>query len=261
MELAKLGHDVPQVATNNRPPVEGERMESPIEVANRVLKRFSQILEGLDDYVVFSSTAMYLHGQRLGDRIPGEAWAVPPGDLDVNFFNERTWRAAGERLRAAGAVIEKDGEPLFPGQDIRVISGELEGYPFEFFLKTERIVTDNFNDRAVKLHGLRVLALEDVQRQYQNNLEFDGRLWRNVQKVATALEGALRQPADFEAMCLHLGITTAEAREAITLWDAHQLALNEQVQAQIEKRLSGLLGGVKTKTAQRRKNLDELHGR
>lgn len=261
MELEKLRPDALQGATDNRPPVERDLLESPVEVANMALKRFSHILEGLDDYVVFSSTAMYLHGQRLGDRIPGEAWAVPPGDLDVNFFNERTWRTAGERLRAAGAIIEKDGEPLFPGQEIRVISGELEGYPFEFFLKTERIVTENFNDRAVKMHGLRVLALEDVQRQYQNNLEFDSRLWRSVQKVVTALEGALRQPADFEEMCLHLGITTDEAREAITLWDAHQLAPNEQVQAQIEKRLSSLLGGVKTKTAQRRKNLRQLLGR
>jgi hypothetical protein len=265
MEQVQLSQDKspdkPQVEVSNRPVTEREREAAAAERINNVLREFAQVLDGLEDYAVFSSTAMYLHGQRLGDRIPGEAWAVPPGDLDINFFTEKSWRMAGERLRQAGAVIDKDGEPLFPGQEIRVISGTLNGYPFEFFLKTARIVVEQFNERTVKLQGLRVLALEDVQRQYQNNLEFDSRLWREVQRVVAALEAAQRSPVDFEQMCEHLEVTPAEARQAITLWDAYQLTPNDQVRAELEKQLSSLIGGVKTKTAQRRKNLQQLLGR
>jgi hypothetical protein len=254
MEVFPMVRDVPQREADNRPPAPEVSLA---EVARERLRQFAEIFEGLEDYVVFSSTAMFLHGQRLGDRLQGEEWAVPPGDFDANFFTEAAWLEAARRLERAGAVFAVRGERAFPGQDIRVHRGTLDGYEFELFLRSDRIIPPVVNERAQQLYGLRVISLEDVQRQYERNLEFDTRLWREVQANASALEAARHQPESFQVLCDRFSLTEREGHEAVALWERYRVVDDQQKQ-EIEKKLSGLLGGLKTKTAQRLRNLSQI---
>jgi hypothetical protein len=171
-------------------------------------------LSGVKDYAVFASTAMYLNGERLkeqGDEA-GEELMTPPGDFDAAVFSEQSLEKIRSVLgnmqdKEASHHVEFDHEGKYvtiPGEEMKKLAGKFVfnaevkngeetevkpvKYDFEFFYKSRVVSPELAQGRTLERDGLQILNLEGLQKQYENNLEFEGRIENNVNALTEELQ-------------------------------------------------------------------------
>lgn len=272
-----------EVEMEKREIIDIEDPQTPAEIkkatADAGISVMREVLRGIDDCVVFASTALYLQGMSrdIADL------QVPPGDFDATVAKEETLSHIQERLtNVPGVEFDNDGKwkKLAGGADvltgkivmtIQTSSGEKHvAYPFEFFLRT-MIADASVLRHQERLSGLNVLTMEGLQKQYFNNLRFESRVGMSTERVATFL---MDPSIERQLQAFVSGTDDPEAQKmlddlCLTKEDVHKFyeARNEMMTSlsqsgeQLEERLSDLatlLSGFKTKIPKRQKNLEQL---
>lgn len=205
LESEKESQEQPQVeeAESTEPELEVIDVESP-ELPEEVREQATEIglsamrsaLKGIDDYVVFASTAMYLQGKKFDIA----ELQVLPGDFDAAVSDIKTLEEIRGRLQQLpGVEFENEGKFKRIGSDnAQVLAGRINlgvevngkmqaiGYPFEIF-QGSRMVTPDVQKNSTEASGLRVLNLEGLQQQYLNNLKFEQAVGKSTSEVADFL--------------------------------------------------------------------------
>lgn len=209
--------------------IDTELKELPEEVkkavTNRGLEILRSALHGLDGYIVFASTAKYLHGVSKGI----EELQKAPGDFDLAVFDDETLDRIRDRFMNETNVEFLNVEPTesekaekklylskddvqsgravtakaFPGESSRVLKGRLlikmdtalgEGpnqrtfsIPFEIFSRTN-VIEPQLKRYEETVGGLRTLSLEGLEKQYTRSLEKESRVAKNREEVRAFLE-------------------------------------------------------------------------
>jgi hypothetical protein len=165
------------------------------------------IMDGIPDYVVFASTSLFLHGQKYGIE---DFAQKPPGDFDCAVQSLATLKRIRSRLsNVPGVAFDDDGRfHRFPTDEARKLSGVIHvgmrtadgikkvPYEFEFFLNSF-IIPDHPQEFTENIHGMKMLDLEGLQKQYQKNLSFEGKIFKRSDQVVKYLlrpeiEGVLK---------------------------------------------------------------------
>ncbi len=155
------------------------------------------VLDGVQDYTVFASTSLYLHGQKYGIK---ELAAQAPGDFDCAVESMQTLvRIRSKLSNVPGVEFENNGDFFkFPTDEARKLGGVIhvglrtaEGikkvpYEFEFFLNSF-IIPDKPDEYQENIHGMKMLSLEGLQKQYQRNLSFEGKVFEETGHVVKFL--------------------------------------------------------------------------
>lgn len=248
--------------------------------ADAGLALMREVLRGIDGYVVFASSARYLHGKAKD--IPG--FDTPPGDFDGAVWDHDTLRNIQERLsNVPGVRFDRDGKWKRMGGGAEVMGGEVimevdtstgrqkVAYPFEFFYDTF-IVTQDIRRQRETVSGLQTLSLDGLQQQHFNNLRFENRVGANTQQVAkflvnpeveTQLKGILSGDKDpaAEAMLKRLDLTQNDLQEFYRMRDHIVTTSFSKSGDVLEERISDLailLSGFKTKIPKRIKDIELL---
>ncbi len=260
-----------------------ESPETPPEIrmaaADAGIALMRDVLNGIDDCVVFASTALYLQGIQRGIT----EFQVPPGDFDAAVTQEQTLRRIQERIsNVPGATFENDGQWKKMGGEAQLLSGQIimdiqtphgekrVAYPFEFFLNTF-IADKRVLQYQENLSGLNVLTMEGLQNQYLNNLNFELRVGVNTETVAKFLlqpqvERQLQRFLDGETdpvvdkILQRLELTSDDVRKFYSIRNEMMSSLSASGES-FEERMSDLailLSGFKTKIPKRQKNVEQL---
>ncbi len=243
------------------------------------------VLPGLSDYAIFSSTGMYLQGLKHGRK----DLTRPPGDLDIVVGSERTLGEIKKRLaNISGLTFDRGGEyGGFTGQPTKILSGQIlmeldTGkfgrqkfiYKFEVFFDT-KIAPKKLFKNPDKFGNLNVLNWQGLEDQYLNNLAHEYRVDREVNSVFTFLTRPrieLRMRAaltgtDTEKfhewvgrVLKRLQLTENDLRKVYVAAD--QLRSGTETGIEAEQIVSGLAkvlsGEFKTKILQRKRDLGKL---
>lgn len=252
------------------------------EVTDTALDLMRDVFSGIDDYVIFASTAMYLQGRERGI----DTLDVPPGDLDVAVSSEETLKRVRERLgNVPGVRFDNSGRfKQFKGEDAKVLSGTItmkvntsEGrktfsYPFEVFYQS-RMVKNETASKGEKLRGLNVLNLEGLQKQYGENLKFESRVQQSADEVAKFLANPeIAQRLQAELAKAEPDPWVGELKKSLQLSD-QDLQNFYKIKAEMDaakadgtfdkkafdSKLATTLAGLKTKIPKRLKNVMEVH--
>ncbi|MBI1908138.1 hypothetical protein HYS28_01830 [Candidatus Uhrbacteria bacterium] len=253
------------------------------EATEKALGAWRKLLADVPDYVVFASTAMYLHGTEHGiDELD-----VPPGDFDVAVMNKQTLARLAERFGNVDEItLDHDGQPRrFVGEDSMRMSGTLaipmesDGkeftllQPFEFYYNSV-IVTPRVLRTIEHARGFRVLGMEGLQAQYGNNLKrelqqqdvIDGKfafLMEHKDELAAELarranhadEVPLVPSRRYAEIAQAAGLTPGQLESFFT----HAEGLGDaDTRIAAEKAIATLLSGSKTKVAKRWHNVEQL---
>ncbi len=263
--------------------------EIQVKILNQLLEGMREAVGPVRDYAVFASTAMYLNGEKLvtnGDE-GGKELMKPPGDFDAALwkledldtirnrmrrmpdviFSNAKKDEAGKVMRDEAGEVIYDGKPgeygSLPGQDLKILAGkrmfdvEIDGkpeqvaYDFEFFLNSRMVQQDMARGNTTEAHGLRILNLEGLQRQYQENLNFELKINSAVQNIVAELHTTdpeklpLLKAFKQEIMSLAEGeeaesddvVITDQAREILTSLDIHPREMKEvfKIQAELDE--------------------------
>ncbi|MBI4714067.1 hypothetical protein HY771_02695 [Candidatus Uhrbacteria bacterium] len=261
-----------------------ERPDTSIEIKKTVadagIKLMREVLRGIDGYVVFASTGLYLQGTARGL----EDLQIPPGDFDVVVETDKDLKLIQERLRnVPGVRFENNGKwkPMSGGAQVlsgdvlmtlKTTAGEKKiRYPFEFYLDTF-IADQNIIQHKDQLAGLNVLSLEGLQQQYLNNLQFESRVGKRVEEVARFLlepeiermilgsfqSGEKNQ--DVEEIMESLSLNRDEIENFYKIRDEMFPSLSlsgEELEEKLSK-VAVVLSGYKTKLPKRLKNVQQI---
>jgi hypothetical protein len=261
--------------------------ESKFETTDKSLELMRQVLHEIPDYLVFASTAMYLHGKEKGI----EELVVPPGDLDIAVGSRRSLDRMRERLaNVPGIKFDNQGKfQRFPGEDARKLSGEIPiemkvdgkdtvvNVPFEAFYRSN-IVTKDIMRHQEKVRGLNILNLEGLQRQYLANVLVESKVKQSTDKLVDKLtnpffESTLRKQLDnvtsgkqaepehwVSELLQQLDLTTEELQEFYQEKDKFEKSAikDPAAKAEYDKKITGLLAGRKAKLPKRIKNIEQL---
>lgn len=208
------------------------------KILDELLAGMRDVVGPVRDYAVFASTAMYLNGEKIvaqGDEA-GRELMEPPGDFDAAVFELKDLDTIRDRLRRMPDVIfsnakkhpdtgeimhDADGEVVYqgrpgdyatkPGEDIKILSGqrvfdvEIDGkkekvaYDFEFFLNSRMVRQEAARGNVIESHGLKILNLDGLQRQYDENLNFELKIDAQVKGVVDYLKSNAPEVRQFKA--------------------------------------------------------------
>lgn len=275
-EKEKVAEEEPLTTTSYRSDDERVSSEFGFLATEKAIRLFREILSGLSDYAVMSSTALYLHDKKAGQRP-----ARPPGDFDAVVFSEKTLQTIIDRLSLAGAIFRerdrdtviKKGSPIrvMPDHEAKVVTGyfpmDLAGeggkYKFEFFYNTQVAPQDIIRHRTEKLAGLNVLTKEGLQFQYQQNLRMEQRIGQAEDEVVDFL---LTQRDDLEsyewyrwAVLEELSLSQKELDKFYSLVEEKNKADSLLVKKDLQNQITSLLsGGFTEKVSERLVKLEKL---
>jgi hypothetical protein len=263
-----------------------ERTDTPSEIkkaaADAGIMIMRDVLKGIDDCVVFASTALYLQGLERGI----VEFQIPPGDFDASVTQEQTLKQIQERLSNVPNVeFHNDGKWKRIVGDSQVLSGQIimdiqtplgeqrVAYPFEFFLRTF-ITDESILRHRENVRGLNVLTMEGLQQQYLNNLKFELRISENTEAVARYLlnplverqlqlflEGATDPVAEQILKRLELTVDDIKTFYRTRNEIASSLATTGESFEERMSDLAVLLSGFKTKIPKRQKNIEQIRDR
>ncbi len=164
-------------------------------VTRKTMGFWAQVLQNIEGYAVFSSTAAYLHGERSGD---ANLKQPPPFDMDIVVQSLDTLKHLRELLQGRPGVELMDGGAFqhHAGEQaetlrgwVRVkVDGKYVAEPFEIYYESRFIDEDVFGRGIDKIKGLNVLSLEGLQKSYLNNVGFEARIKRQVKVIVDALD-------------------------------------------------------------------------
>lgn len=185
-------------AVPERLSVESRKLSREIRkiVTEQGLAIMREILRNVSDYVVFASTAMYLHGQAKNI----EEFNELPGDFDVAVSKQETLdRIRDLLINVPGIEFDNEGKyRRFPGEDAVILSGiipikagtsdgeKIVEYEFEVFLNS-RLIQERVMDQKKFICGFNVLTLEGLRNQVVNSLSFETKVEEASTKIVTFL--------------------------------------------------------------------------
>lgn len=222
--VPEQSEEVAEIPSSEKPiPFEKLEPELQAQLLDRLLEDMRKVLRPVEDYAVFASTAMYLNGEKLlhAGVADGAMLMKPPGDFDAALWREADLDRIRERLAdlpdVLFAKVDRDGKYVrdaegeiifedhpgpygkFPGQDLKILAGkrlyevdvngksETIAYDFEFFLNSRLVQRELAEGNTTEAHGLKILNLDGLQRQYQGNWDFEARVNADVTKAMQAL--------------------------------------------------------------------------
>lgn len=211
--------------------------EAQREAIEKTLDNLREVFQGLRNYTLFGSAALYMNGRRLAERgttLDAEIERTP-GDIDIAVFKRDEMLELAKRLaRVPGVELKNNGQPKrLAGEDAYRLKGvmevpvEIEGektmvkYPIEAYLHSN-IVTDRVANGTVRrMEGLNVLNLEGLRRQYERNLSVEGRIDENVEKMTNFLESSHPEAQAFVQDVLsaqHANELSGQSRSILDHW-------------------------------------------
>jgi len=258
--------------------------EVQFEVTDKAIDVARDVFQGLDNYVVFASTAKYLQGKDKGH----EDWSdEPPGDLDISVgdldelqrVQERLVNVPGVKFFGSSEVHKMPGEDVYRLAGTIPITIERNGqkesvpYKFEVFCQS-RIVNKDISRHKEKLRGINVLNIEGLERQLMSNIAFESKIKREVDKVKEYLnDPEVRKDIVDSKGKISNSDVTIEAMQQFDLtkvklkrfyklmsdYTEEKLQDPEQREA-FEKEVSTLLAGpaLKVKLAKRYRDLEDI---
>lgn len=260
--------------TTYRPDDPRLNRETAFKVTEKVIEKFRAILSELSDYAVISSTALYLLNKKGGKKSER-----PPGDFDAAVFSEATFKEVIERLVRAGAVFKEldkatvieNSSPIraMPDIEAEVVAGylpvEVDGqaiqYDFEFFYKSQ-VVPQELVGKTVDISGLKVLKVEALQRQYQENLRIESQVKEGVEKIAVFLNNVreqLQDPEYLKKVSEALSLSEKEIVEFFVLMDKRSPDDSQETRKSDHDQMVSLLsGGFKEKVFDRLEKIFRL---
>lgn len=255
-------------------------------------------LNHLDGYIIFASTAKYLHGKAKGIAELQQA----PGDFDLAVFDRHKLDEIRDRLLRTANVEFLNVEPTpdelsagkkylqrtdvdigravtfkpFPGEQTLALKGRIIvniatnageknfAIPFEVFAKTN-IIADDLRRYQETVGGLKTLSLEGLERQYMASLEKETRVAKQREQVRKFLDdptvrNLLTQGIDPSATQVldNLALTAREVQNYYAMNDALNQTTNSAEHDKLAEEISKLLSGFKTKIPSREQSLAKL---
>lgn len=270
-------------------PVDAEDPRLDVESKQRITDQALDLMRGVlrdQQYTIFASTAMYLHGQQSHIK----ELLVPPGDLDMAVFSLPALERLRERFaNVPGVKFKNEGKFItLANGEAKVLAGEIMmsaetnlgavtiAYPFEVFFKSV-MVNDEVGRHQTTIKGLTVLDLEGLQRQYLNNLSFEMKVRKAIDEVVDFLKDsdieaqlrglAVRAKAGIgigegqqEEMDLlnRLRLTVDDVARFYEIQDTLKKPdLDDEKKNKLLKEVDTLLANSKTKIPKRLKNVKE----
>ena len=234
------------------------------------------LLNNGSDYVVFASTALYLHGKESGIA----ELDVPPGDFDAAVASIEDLKDLRTAIgNVPGSHFENNGDWKRFSDGAIALQGHItmevptsEGmvkadYPFEIFYNSF-IISDRIMEQSQRVDGLNALSLEGLQMQYFENLKLESKVGASVRETAKFLlnpkvEKMMKQSETHptaKKLAKRLQLSTKdinefyEARDSIT----GERALTEDEMGELQGEMARTLSGLKTKLEKRKRDLDRL---
>ncbi len=252
------------------------------EIVRKGIDFFRDVFTGIDDYTVFASTAMFLHGEKFDEAELQKS----PGDLDISIDSKQSFREIASRLSDNKSVVfdapsdddmrdgmffisSLDGAAILRGSVMLDHEGQLYEYPFEIF--QDSVMVPKENRYRHRISGMNVLTPEGLKIQYAKNLNLEKRIDASVRELerfffdsgyrteVTSIEELMSSHGiSIDILTEALDLSEEEIRDVYKLRASFLAGGNGMLKEKYAKELERIFGGLKTKIEKRRGDLETL---
>lgn len=255
---------------------------------------------GLNDrYAVFASTALYLHGIEKGFREKKETefdiFKKIPSDFDAVVTSQSDLTHVRSQLQhITSHVFENDGAfKIFPTDQAALLAGHIDveiesdrgeiirvQYSFEIFADSFLFNKDTIKKQTEHVHGMNILTMEALQRQYIKTHEFETRIDEEAKKVIDILSrqdvqeilaeyfesstsgstGRHMYPDEAKVILERTKLTPQEAKDFYNIKKQFDDPMSDNEHKRgLEQEMIHIVSGFDTKTNRRKEKLESLH--